>query len=801
MEPQNDSTSKANRQLTIPEALNQAVAHHRAGQLQDAERLYRAILQAQPKHPDANHNLGVLAVSVNQIAAALALFETARAGNPAVTQYWLSSADALVRCARPDEAQSLVAQAQSSGLDEGGVQRLREYLAVHQRGDSSINAPGERYQQALQAHQSGDLQTAEAGYRQLIAQNPAHAEALHRLGLVLYQRGDPAGAEAFIRRAIRINDQVPAYHCHHGVMLKALLRLKEALQAYDRALALKLDYAEAHSNRGNALRNLGRLEEALQAYDQALALKPDYAEAHSNRGNALYDLGRLEEALQAYDQALALKPDFAEAHSNRGTALYDLGRLEEALQAYDQALALKPDYAEAHFNRGNALKDLGRLEEALGAYEQALRLKPEYAEATSNRLFLLHYHEGDRAFELLAQERRIAQMQRSRPVEPQMSFSRPNTGRRLRVGYVSGYFYHHAVGFFVQDLFTQHDRTRIELSAYSGTHRVDAVTNRIRDAVDHWQTFVGLTDEAAAARIRADEIDVLIDLSGHNSHNRLGVFAQRAAPVQAHYLGFPGSTYLPEMDYWIGDDLLTPAWVAEHYLEQLWPLPRVWVAYHGTEQAPKPAWCPRDDGVLWLGSFNNLIKITPTTIASWARVLHALPEAKLLLKTNELADASNRERVLRAFSGQGIAGERIELQDRQATPSWSAHMAYYDRLDIALDPIGPVCGGTTTCDALWMGVPVVTKLGDRMGSRMSASMLTALGREEWIATDDEGSIAKVVALARDVEGRRQIRLTQREQMRQSPLCDARGLATALEDAYEAMYERWWAEQSSKVAAS
>ncbi|WPL14976.1 tetratricopeptide repeat protein [Thiorhodovibrio litoralis] len=278
-----ETTPSSNQQIPIPEALNQAVAHHRAGQLQDAKRLYRAILQVQPKHPDANHNLGVLAVSVNQIAAALALFETARAGNPAVTQYWLSSADALVRCARPDEAQSLVAQAQSSALDEGGVQRLREYLAVHQRADSSINAPGERYQQAMQAHQSGDLQTAEAGYRQLIAQNPAHAEALHRLGLVLYQRGDPAGAEALIRRAIRNNDQVPAYHCNHGVMLQALLRLEEALQAYDQALALKPDDAQAHFNRGNALKDLGRFDDALQAYEQALRIVPQHPGTHSNR--------------------------------------------------------------------------------------------------------------------------------------------------------------------------------------------------------------------------------------------------------------------------------------------------------------------------------------------------------------------------------------------------------------------------------------------------------------------------------------------------------------------------------------
>ena len=221
----------------------------------------------------------------------------------------------------------------------------------------------------------------------------------------------------------------------------------------------------------------------------------------------------------------------------------------------------------------------------------------------------------------------------------------------------------------------------------------------------------------------------MIDLSGHTAHNRLGVFARRAAPVQAHYLGYFASTGLAGMDYWIGDEILTPATTDSHFSEQVWRLPRIWVSYDGRADAPVPDWRPSQGGAVWLGSFNNLGKLTPATLALWAQVLHALPQGKLLLKTKGLSDTGNRQRILEAMSGHGILPDRIELQDSSATPGWPAHMAYYDRLDIALDPVGGVGGGTTTCDALWMGVPVITLEGDRMASRMTASMLDAIGHQ------------------------------------------------------------------------
>ncbi|OGT03402.1 MAG: hypothetical protein A2Z65_07845 [Gallionellales bacterium RIFCSPLOWO2_02_58_13] len=468
------------------------------------------------------------------------------------------------------------------------------------------------------------------------------------------------------------------------------------------------------------------------------------------------------------------------------------------MTSYRQALKIKPDFVEAYSNLGNALRDLGQFDDAVASYRRALAIKPDYAEAYSNLLFLYGYHALIDSGEYLAHAR---DWEQSCVPAPDRQAARrrvfrhpPLTGRRLKVGYVSGDYRQHAVSYFVEQLFAHHDQTRIELFAYSTQGKRDAVTERLQALAEHWITLAGVTDAAICKRIEADGIDVLIDLSGHTAHNRLGVFARRAAPVQAHYLGFMNSTGLTEMDYWIGDEILTPVETDSHFSERVWRLPRVWVSYDG-KTAPLPNWHPSQDGAVWLGSFNNLGKITPATLALWAKVLHALPEGKLLLKNKELASAGNRQRILDAMAGHGIAPDRIELQDSSATSDWSAHMAYYDRLDIALDPVGGMGGGTTTCDALWMGVPVIALEGDRMASRMTASMLDAIGQPDWIARSEAEYIGKVVALARDVEQRKSLRHGQRNRMGSSKLCDATDLVKSLESAYSEMFEQWFSKKN------
>jgi protein O-GlcNAc transferase len=626
-------------------------------------------------------------------------------------------------------------------------------------GSQELSVP-KTMQAALEHHQAGRLPQAEALCRQILQLEPNHPDALHYLGVMAHQVGRNEVAVELISKAIRANPSSPIYY----------------------------------NNFGNALHDQGKLGEAIASYYKALSFEPDFAEAHNGLGNALKDQGKLDEAVASYHKALSFKPDLARAHNNLGLLLQEQGKLDEAVASYHKALSLKPDSAETHNNLGLLLQEQGKLDEAVASYYKALSFKPDHAKAYSNLLFLYAYHAllDPREYLSLARgwERDCLSEQDRQAARGRAIQRLPLAGRRLKVGYVSGDYREHAVSYFVEQVFRNHDRARIELFAYSTHPQRDAVTVRLQVLVDHWVPLIGISDTTVRDRIEADGIDVLIDLSGHTAHNRLGVFARRAAPVQVYYLGYFASTGLREMDYWIGDEILTPAETDNHFSEKVWRLPRVCVSYEGKSDAPLPDWRPAQDGTVWVGSFNNLNKLTPATLALWARVLLALPEGRLLLKTRQLADAGNRRRILDAAASHGITASRIELQDSSITPDWPAHMAYYNRLDIALDPVRALGGITTTCDALWMALPVVTLLGDRMASRMTASMLNALGHPEWITQSEAEYVDKVVALARDVQRRKELRFTLRREMALSPLCDGRDLARNLENAYLDMFNRW-----------
>ena len=732
----------------ISNSLQSALAYYQAGRLPQAKTTCQEILQVAPNNPYALHLSGVIAMQEGRNEIAIELIRKAITFKP-------------------------------------------DYAEAHNNMGILLNALGKH----------GD---AAASFNKAITCNPNYVMAHYNLGNVLKTQGKLDEAVASFNKALILKPDYAEALNNLGSVLREQGKLDEAAASYFKAITLKQNYAEAHNNLGAALNEQGKLDEAATCYYRALTFKPSFAEAHYNLGTVFKEQGKLDMAVESYCRALSLKPDYADAHYNLGNALQAQGNLDKAGKHFIRAITLKPDYAESHNNLGLVLKDQGKLDAALESYRKALSIKQDFVESYGNLLFLYAYHAlldphaylaqacGWEQFSLPAQDRQAAHAR---------TFQRlPLAGRRLRVGYVSGDYWNHAVSCFVEQLFTHHDRAQIELFAYSTHNRRDAATERLQASAEHWVSLVGVPDAEARERIEADGIDVLIDLSGHTGHNRLGIFARRAAPVQAHYLGFFASTGLTEMDYWIGDETLTPAETDSHFSEQVWRLPRVWVSYEGKADAPPPDWQPSQDGIVWLGSFNNLGKLTPATLALWAQVLHALPEGKLLLKTKELADAGNRQRTLDSMASHGISPDRIELQDAGITPDWPAHMAYYDRLDIALDPVGGVGGGTTTCDALWMGLPVITLEGDRMASRMTASMLNATGHPEWIARSEAEYIAKVVALARDVERRKALRSAQRDQMAHSPLCDAQGLARDLEQACFEMFGRWLEKQSEQPSA-
>lgn len=638
---------------------------------------------------------------------------------------------------------------------------------------------------------------------------PKNADALHLLGVMLCSGGDSEKGLKLIRRAIAFQPRYPAALNNLGNILKDLGRFDEALASYDRALAIDPTLADVFFNCGNALGAMGRSADAVARFDRALALRPDYAEALANRGNALGDLGRLEAALESFDGALAVRPDFAVAHYNRGNTLAALGRGPEALAAYDRALALEPSYVDALNNRGVALQQARRYSDALASYEGALAVRPgdadtltnlgnlrheqgrvaaaveAYAEAArqrpdlpvpaSNLLMALNYTHDRTLAEMLAAHRDWA---RRFAVPPPKPFG-PRRPGRLRVGYVSSDLRTHSVAYFLEPLLAHHDRDRVEIFCYSNTRHGDATTERLRALSDHWILIAPLDDRAVAERIRADGIDLLVDLGGHTGHSRLAVFAHRAAPAQMTWLGYPNTTGLATMDYRLTDAIADPPGQADAFhTERLVRLDGGFLCYRPPSGAPAvmPPPC-RVQGFVTFGSFNHPAKLSDDTVRLWADLLARVPDSRLLLKYKIFEDAATRQFHQDRFAAAGLAPDRLELVGH--IDAAEGHLAAYGRVDIALDPL-PYNGTTTTCEALWMGVPVVALAGTRHAGRVGASLLHRVGLGALVADDPAGYVAAAVALAADPDRLAGLRSGMRGRLAASPLLDGAGFARAVE---------------------
>jgi protein O-GlcNAc transferase len=612
----------------------------------------------------------------------------------------------------------------------------------------------ELFAAAVAHHQAGRLPQAEACYWQVLAVQPDHADALQLMGVIAHQMGRHAVAVDLILRAIQRNDQNPSYFC----------------------------------NLCDVLRDLGNLGDAVAAASQAIRMKPDFAEAHSNLGLALKDQGKLDEAIAAFREAIRIKPALAEVHFNLGNALRDRGMADEAVAACRQATRANPSSAKGHCNLGVALSDQGKFEEAIAAYREAIRLEPDLVEGSSGLLSCMNY--CDRVLPAALLEAHCAWDEwhgRAAPRPAAYANVRSVRGR-LKVGYVSPDFRQHSVAYFLEPLLRNHDRNEIEVFCYAEVSWPDEVTERFKQMADHWVTTVGMPHEALAERILHDRIDILVDLAGHTAKNRLPVFARKPAPIQVTWLGYPNTTGLKAIDYRLVDAVTDPEGEPDALAsETLVRLPGGFLCYGGHDGAPAPGPAPcLATGAVTFGSFNSPPKLSAATLDAWAQVLAPLPQARLLLKGKPFADAATRALYLDRLAQRGVAPERVELA------AWlpdQAHLAFYDRIDIALDPF-PYNGTTTTCQALWMGVPVVTLRGDRHASRVGASLLTQVGLTDLIADSVEAYVETAVALAGDPARLADLRHSLRPRMAASPLCDAAGFARKIEQSYRTMWRRW-----------
>ncbi|HEY5512095.1 MAG TPA: tetratricopeptide repeat protein, partial [Geomonas sp.] len=614
------------------------------------------------------------------------------------------------------------------------------------------------------------------------------ANELFGEGNALFGAGDREAAADRYRRALRIEPSFAEACYNLGCALDALAGPAQALPHFAQAALLRPDWWQARSNLGFALARVGRMAEAACELEAAAALNPGDAGLLNNLGLALSALGRGKEAHGSFLEAIRLDPLYPEAHNNLAILYERYGRTTEAISSCLAALALRPDYPEAHHNLASALKSQGRHDEALAHYREALRLRPDYAEAHSSLLFALCYPAGPTPAQIFSEHTAFGAAHRFAAAPHDND---PDPRRTLRIGYVSADFRDHAVARFIEPVLRHHDRSRFLIFCYSNVSVPDAASARFEALAGRYTNIAGVPDQDAAALIRRDRIDILVDLSGHTAGNRLALFARKPAPVQVTWLGYPQTTGLAAMDYRITDAITDPPGESERFhSERLLRLPGNFSCFAPPEEAPPVGELPAlSRGAVTFGSFNNPAKITPETVALWAGALHGVPGSRMLIKGYSLADEGSRARLSGLFAVQGICAERLELQGN--TPSYREHLQLYGRVDIALDCF-PYNGTTTTCEALWMGIPVVTLAGGTHLSRVGASLLQSVGLSRLVAHDAQGFRDLATGLALDLERLAQLRGTLRSTMAASPLTDAAGFTGNLEAAFVAIWQSWCA---------
>jgi len=603
-------------------------------------------------------------------------------------------------------------------------------------------------------HRAGRLVEAEAIYRRILAVQPENAEALSLLGVIAGQVG----------------------------------QFDKAIELQQKAIALSPDNAGYHYHLGNHLRALGHLDRAIACYQRALAVNPRLVEAHANLGVAWHDKGQFDTAIACYESALAINPTLPEAHNNLGNALKGKGQLDAAIACCQRAIQLNPTLVEAHANLGKRWIDMGRLDPAIACFRRALAINPGFVPAHDDLLLALHF-DTDSDPRRLFVESRLWNDQHARPLKlcvASCANSR-DPDRPLRIGYVSADFVQHPCALFMFPLFRHHDRRQFDLFCYAQVAQDDDYTREFRQLIPQWRSTFGRSDADVAAMIRQDGIDILVDLKLHTADNRLLVFAHKPAPIQVTWLGYPGTTGMDAIDYRLSDPYLDPPDTDEgRYSERTIRLPDTFWCYDPLTDEPEVSLLPCSaGGLITFGCLNNFCKVNDGVISLWANVLNAVPRSRLLLLAPE---GSSRQGVLDRFGREAVAPDRIEFVAKQPR---AAYLRTYHRIDIALDTF-PYNGHTTSLDALWMGVPVITLVGKTVVGRAGLSQLSNLRLPELIAQTRDQYVQIAAGLAGDLPRLAELRSGLRPRMRSSPLMDAGRFARAMEGAYRTMWRNWCA---------
>jgi len=712
--------------------------HRRAGRLEQAVSAYRRAIRLQPDYADAHGNLGNVLRTQEKWEEAITAYQRAIAIRPGSSSLYGSLSDTFRMAGRFSEAEA----------------------AAHRAIEADPNAAGSYLNlgNALKAQRQRE-QAAES-YRKALVLDPGYVDAYCNLGQLLREQGNLLESEENFRRAIAIRPQ----------------------------------YIEAHAGLASTLETQGKLGEAKQSCQHVVDLDPNRVASYVNLGNVLQTIGHLQESVDVYQQALQRDRECIEAHLGLGAAYFRLGKLEKAKESLHRSIRLNPNFSQAHNNLGNVLKLQGKSEEAVNSYREALRLNPEFSDIHSNILLAINYASNYSLEQIYAEHRRFDEVHG----EPLKALIRPHTNskdpnRKIKVGYVSADLRRHAVAYFIEPVFKNHDHERFSICGYHNSPQTDEVTKRLKGYSDGWVDCVGMTDDILANQIRKDEIDILVDLSGHSAKNRLLVFARKPAPVQATWIGYPNTTGLSAIDYCIVDQYNAPHGILDSfYTEKLIRLPESGSVYAPSIGSPEPisSTPSLERGYVTFGSFNNFAKVTVEVIDVWSQLLRAVPSAKLFIEAPGLEDPLFQNQIRELFKARQVSEDRLELTARLSIN----HYKFYNHVDVCLDPF-PYNGGTTSCDTVWMGVPFVTLAGNSLVSRIGVSVLNNVDLPELVASTPEQYVEIAVRLATDqnflLEMRRRL---QREHILKSSLFDAKRFTIHLETAYRQMWQDWCARE-------
>ena len=590
----------------------------------------------------------------------------------------------------------------------------------------------EMFASAIKEHQKNNLKTAEKFYKKILIEDPNHFDSIFLLGTLLLQTKKFDLAKQFLQKAIQIQP----------------------------------NHMEGIYNLGNTLRELGEFQKAINCYQKVIQINPNYIDAHNNLGIVFEELGDYQRAMICYQKILEIQPNYMSTYYNLGNVLNKLGNYQKAINYYEKTIQIQPDYVDAYFNLANTLKELGEFQKAVNCYQKALEYKPDYVDAHHNILFnLLYFDKADPKYMLSkAKEFRYS----LKPINDDLLLKHQFNfkPKKLIIGFVSGDFRQHPIGYFLLDTLKHLKEKNLELIAYSNFQKKDNLSFRLKSHFSNWHEISNLNNMEVINQVRKDGIHILIDLSGHTDSNRLPIFINRPAPVQITWGGHSGgSTGIPEIDYVIGDPHVIPIKDAEHFTEKIFHLPNIWMCFTAPEFEVIIKELPAiKNGYITFGSFNNLLKINEGVISLWSRILKAIPKSKIFLKTKALNNLYLKKKIISNFEKNNINSNSVILEGNSP---YKESLASYNKVDIALDSF-PFSGCITTFEAIWMGVPVLTKKGNAFVSRQTESINYNIGMSDWIAKDNDEYVSKATQFALNLEKLTEIRVNLRKKALDSP---------------------------------